>query len=286
MPALRRGRKSNRISPYPNESDTVSDRVDAAVDPPVDDNHANSTTRVDVNSDHEDSGPLMLSAPPAATVVAPDGNNRNSNVSVVRRRPVVLHDDDSDDELPALGDPPEEDPEPPDTQETQEADDPTPHTPPRRGRGRPRHNRPPSPPLFENDGLTYDFSLTIASLGQHVPPVWLESLSEFCQAFGQRGSLSLERGGKQENLHIQAVVTFECKNTNDTITRLKKKIKSALNITAGDGTRWYVASCFSLLSYCPFPHVPSLPEPFRERKEWSIKDHPLRSARSLPRLFR
>ena len=110
--------------------------------------------------------------------------------------------------------------------------------PPRRGRGRPRKERAPSPPLFGEYNHMIDFSLTIASRGGHVPPVWLQSFADYGKEYSLRFSASLERGGRHENLHIQCVITFQCDTDKQTLEKLKKKIKEALGVRRGDGSSW------------------------------------------------
>ena len=83
-----------------------------------------------------------------------------------------------------------------------------------------------------------DYSLTCVSRGKHVPPFWLRALFEFCKEYGIRCSLSLERGGKQEMLHIQAVVTFLMDPTPENIEAMKKFMKAALGVKVGDGSKW------------------------------------------------
>ena len=106
-------------------------------------------------------------------------------------------------------------------------------------RGRPRKDPSPEVPVFDPENLpAMDFSLTITSRGQHVPPLWLKIAAEFCEANGPRGYLSLERGGKHEMLHIQASVSLYALTDKATCEKIKKLIKDALGVKRGDGTLW------------------------------------------------
>lgn len=111
----------------------------------------------------------------------------------------------------------------------------TPATATPRRRGRPR--REPEPEnLFDESMPLTDFSITVVKRGGHIPPVWLQMLGDFCKMFGGRASLSLERGGNAEHLHIQGVASFHC-DPSTAAEKLKKKILEALNIKRGDGQK-------------------------------------------------
>jgi len=138
----------------------------------------------------------------------------------------------------------------------------------KRGRGRPPKEKRD---IFESARAAHecviDFSLTVVSRGQHIPPIWLDALFAFCERYGTRGSMSLERGGRQEHLHIQACRAFEPSENLRPRTRfvgltssrlvcfqaivsfcialadldaLKKLIKEALGVRVGDGSKWCV----------------------------------------------
>ena len=89
--------------------------------------------------------------------------------------------------------------------------------------------------MTDTDLPAMDFSLTIVSQAGHVPPVWLSCAYEFFAEHGICAFLALERGGKNENLHIQAVVTMHAMTTKDAIERMKKALKEALGVKRGDG---------------------------------------------------
>ena len=153
-----------------------------------------------------------------------------AHVVIIPPEAVRLEAVDDDDDVPELREPVESD----DEEEYEMA--PAPVLP--KGRGRPKKaiRTPADIVSDENPGM--DFSLTVVSRGQHAPPIWLNCLAEFCQAFGSRGSLSLERGGKEEHLHIQAVVTFKMEPTADNLKEMKKFLKDALGVKVGDGSKW------------------------------------------------
>ena len=112
----------------------------------------------------------------------------------------------------------------------------------KRARGRPRKEKPPEVSPFDPELPGMDFSLTVVSAGQHCPPVWCRMIYEFCVAHGLRCAVALERGGKNEHLHVQAVVTFPALTDDATIEVIKKMLKAALGSRRGDGQKWYVPS--------------------------------------------
>lgn len=61
--------------------------------------------------------------------------------------------------------------------------------------------------LFAADGYDREFSITISALKQHVPLAWYHALIAFLQKYGTKGAISLERGNKDEHLHIQVMDT-------------------------------------------------------------------------------
>jgi hypothetical protein len=127
------------------------------------------------------------------------------------------------------------------TQETleehEEADDkedpPEEPTTQKKGPGRPRK---PAPIIFNGDDhQVLDWSLTVVAKGKHCPPLWLDIIFEFFTAHGIRGSFSLERGGKNEHLHVQSIVTF--KSLPELVNAIKKLLKESLGVKIGDGSK-------------------------------------------------
>ena len=57
--------------------------------------------------------------------------------------------------------------------------------------------------LFADDAHLRDFSVTISALKRHVPYAWYLAFCNFCARWGVKGSISLERGDKEEHLHVQ-----------------------------------------------------------------------------------
>ena len=57
--------------------------------------------------------------------------------------------------------------------------------------------------LFADDAHLRDFSVTISALKRHVPYAWYLAFCNFCARWGVKGSISLERGNKEEHLHVQ-----------------------------------------------------------------------------------
>jgi hypothetical protein len=164
-----------------------------------------------------------------------------------------LHDDDDEDyaDLPALGDAEDSDDE--DMNDFVEhaarsqavalvLDQATPVTTPAKSRGRPKK---PAVVVFNDAWPDMDFSLTVASNGQHVPPPWLPMTEEYCKSTkAHRYLLSFERGGNAEHLHIQGVVTWKALTTDDSIKLIVKQLKEALGVRRGDGQKWCALAYF------------------------------------------
>ena len=94
----------------------------------------------------------------------------------------------------------------------------------------------------------HEFSLTISRLKEHIPRAWLECMNEFAKEMldvDDAAAFCLERGGKAENLHIQAMLRLKWNTNKAALDYLKKLIKDALGIRYGDGMRWYVISYIS-----------------------------------------
>ena len=89
----------------------------------------------------------------------------------------------------------------------------------------------------------HQFSLTISRLKDHIPRAWLDCMAEFAKQMlndDDAAAFCLERGGKAENLHIQAMMSLRWRTDKAAVDYLKKLIKNALGIKYGDGMRWYV----------------------------------------------
>ena len=71
------------------------------------------------------------------------------------------------------------------------------------GRQRKRKKEFDARTLFANDAHVRDFSVTISALKRHVPFAWYSAFCNFSSTFGVKGSISLERGDKEEHLHVQ-----------------------------------------------------------------------------------
>ena len=77
-----------------------------------------------------------------------------------------------------------------------------------------------------------DWSLTISVRGGHIPPVWFTSLAEWLEEFSPRFSISLERGGRQQHLHIQGILALPW--PKDEIKELVALLKAILGVRRGD----------------------------------------------------
>jgi hypothetical protein len=81
--------------------------------------------------------------------------------------------------------------------------------------------------LFAADGHVREFSLTLGALKQHVPMAWYHALIEFLQKYGTKGAISLERGNKDEHLHIQVMWPATIRPASDFArTRSKADVSS------------------------------------------------------------
>lgn len=59
--------------------------------------------------------------------------------------------------------------------------------------------------LFSLDAHEREFSVTISAMKQHVPIAWFNALIAFMEKYGTKGAISLERGTRDEHLHIQVM---------------------------------------------------------------------------------
>ena len=80
-------------------------------------------------------------------------------------------------------------------------------TPVKRGRGRPpKVAAVPAASLFDDSLPDWDFSLTISKKKAHIPLVWFNAVTDWQEERCVKYDTSTERGGKEENLHIQSTV--------------------------------------------------------------------------------
>lgn len=68
--------------------------------------------------------------------------------------------------------------------------------------------------LFSPDAHEREFSVTISALKQHVPLAWFNAIIAFMEKYGTKGAISLERGSKDEHLHIQVMQTITKRPTS------------------------------------------------------------------------
>jgi hypothetical protein len=102
-------------------------------------------------------------------------------------------------------------------------------------RGRPRKDTA-SVPLVDKDLPLEWFSLTVGKLKAHVLPVWLVIIYTFFLTYAVAGSFSLERGGKEDWLHVQAIIALHMMGDDSSIKRMKTALKLALGVRWGDGS--------------------------------------------------
>ena len=98
------------------------------------------------------------------------------------------------------------------------------------------------PPAVEEPGHDVEFSIIIEVKGSHVYPGWLDCYLSWLTARAKAGLGSLERGKKNEHLHIQAVarVRVRCVDKSQ-INQLRKEIKAAIGVRHNDGSGCQVA---------------------------------------------
>ena len=115
------------------------------------------------------------------------------------------------------------------------------------------------PPAVEEPGHDVEFSIIIEVKGSHVYPGWLDCYMSWLTARAKAGLGSLERGKKNEHLHIQAVarVRVRCVDKSQ-INQLRKEIKAAIGVRHNDGSGCQVAikafapgqTWSAMLGYC------------------------------------
>ena len=81
-----------------------------------------------------------------------------------------------------------------------------------------------------------ELSLTLSKLKGHVNPAWATMLHQWMHARDAclAGAVALERGGKQQNLHVRGVLRMRM-DPND-IEKLKNELKALIGWKRGDGS--------------------------------------------------
>ena len=95
----------------------------------------------------------------------------------------------------------------------------------------------PATPTIDGAELL-EISITLSKQKGHVPPVWAKLIYEWMKKTCVRGSVSLERGGKQQNLHCQIIIAKMMLPTD--ILALKNEIKALVGWKRGDGSGTYI----------------------------------------------
>ena len=97
-------------------------------------------------------------------------------------------------------------------------------------------NTPPSDDEDEDEEPvikpTLEISMTVSRLKHHVVMAWANAIHRWMKAKCLAGCVSLEKGGRHENLHCQIIMRLKW-DPND-LDSLKKEIKVALNVRRGD----------------------------------------------------
>ena len=89
--------------------------------------------------------------------------------------------------------------------------------------------------LDQNTSIV-ELSLTLSKLKGHVNPAWATLLHQWMHARDAclAGAVALERGGKQQNLHVQGILRMRM-DPND-IEKLKNELKALIGWKRGDGS--------------------------------------------------
>jgi hypothetical protein len=115
-------------------------------------------------------------------------------------------------------------------------------------------------PVQQEPGHEVEFSITIQCKGRHVVPGWLGLYLNFMKACCLAGFGGLERGKKEEHLHIQGMMRMIVTGpvNKKLIDLIRNQIKAAIGVKRADGSgcQVYVAafapgqSWTPMLGYC------------------------------------
>ena len=126
----------------------------------------------------------------------------------------------------------------------------------------------------------FEFSITISALPSgDIPPIWLDYFFRWLQAACLLGICSLERGKKDDNLHLQAAIRMKCDSQPDD-NYCKRMVRQIKKVLIGDTNNKISFKLFSpgqfmelMVGYClkdqGKPHFATfsqnIPESFKER---------------------
>ena len=93
-------------------------------------------------------------------------------------------------------------------------------------------------PVQQEPGHEVEFSVTITCKGRHIVPGWIDLYLNFMKARCLAGFGGLERGKKEEHLHIQAMMRMIMTGpvNKKLIDLIHNQIKAAIGIKRGDGS--------------------------------------------------
>ncbi len=83
----------------------------------------------------------------------------------------------------------------------------------------------------------HGWSLTIGAQSEDVPTVWLTRIENYFVHYGLRGAAALERGDRNQKLHIQAVVEVTSGTDQAAQNAFKKHFKDHIPITPSDRSK-------------------------------------------------
>jgi len=78
------------------------------------------------------------------------------------------------------------------------------------------------------------FSLTIVCKGRDIPKRFFAAWKAFARDTGKRAAAALERGERNNHLHIQGIYETHCSLDNDATKEIIGSIKTALNVVKDD----------------------------------------------------
>lgn len=134
----------------------------------------------------------------------------------------------------------------------------------------------PSKPLSQ-------WSWTIGCNGAHVRRTWLERIKSCWARYDIRGSASLEKGGKNNTLHIQAACEMHLPTDTDTQAKLRVALREHIPIVPGDNAKLNCKpladgqALLEMMGYCQkdqgLPHYAMV--------KWKVSDEEAEEARKV-----
>ena len=96
---------------------------------------------------------------------------------------------------------------------------------------------PPSDCPSIDDAHILELSVTLSKTKGHVHPAWLQLVADWMQLRCVSGACALERGGRQQHLHLQIMLRMRIDSKD--LASLKDELKSLVGWRRGDGSGTY-----------------------------------------------